>query len=66
VYLTRSLQKAPVWLVSPFGYLTPVLGFFLGLLLWEEVPGIASILGASIVIVSGVVMLVFFRPDSVR
>jgi drug/metabolite transporter (DMT)-like permease len=60
--LTRSLQKSPVWLVSPFGYLTPVLGLFLGILFWEEYPDLHSLAGGGIVIVCGVLMLVFSKP----
>ncbi len=63
LYLTRSLRKAPVWVVSPFGYLTPVLGYFLGVLLWKEIPTLRSLVGGAVVITCGVVMLVFFRPS---
>lgn len=67
LYMTRSLQRAPVWVVSPFGYLTPVLAFLLGVFLWGELPHAASLTGAGIVIVCGVLMLAFFRPpDNAR
>lgn len=64
--LTRSLQKAPVWFVSPFGYLTPVLGLFLGILFWGEYPTTPGLAGGAIVIVCGILMLGFLRPDNAR
>ena len=60
--LTTSLQKAPVWVVSPFGYLTPVLGLMLGTAFWREIPSAVNLAGGALVIVCGVVMLAFFRP----
>lgn len=51
--LTYSLQKAPVWAVSPFGYLTPVLAAGLGAVLWREIPGVSGVLGGALIIVCG-------------
>ena len=61
LFLTYALQKAPVWVVSPFGYFTPVLGLWLGWWLWGEKIGALSVIGSALVIVSGSVMLNFFR-----
>jgi drug/metabolite transporter (DMT)-like permease len=59
--LTYSLQAAPVWVVSPFGYFTPVMGLFLGALFWKEIPSIAGLLGGTLIIVCGTLMLGYFR-----
>lgn len=59
--LTYSLQKAPVWVVSPFGYFTPVLGLFLGHAIWKETLSTWQLAGGALVIVCGTVMLSFFR-----
>jgi drug/metabolite transporter (DMT)-like permease len=67
ICLTHSLQKAPVWKVSPFGYLTPVLGALLGWYFWKESLNVKSVLGGLIVIACGAVMLRLFRPrDTAR
>lgn len=59
--LTTSLQKSPVWVVSPFGYLTPVLSLGLGQWFWNETPTAAGLAGSVLVIVCGSVMLGYFR-----
>jgi drug/metabolite transporter (DMT)-like permease len=61
VCMTVALQKAPVWVVSPFGYLTPVMSLWLGWLLWSEAPRAANVLGSAVVIGCGVLMLTYFR-----
>ncbi len=57
ICLTYSLHKAPVWVVSPFAYLTPVLSLILGWMFWKEVPSAQNLAGCAIVIACGVVML---------
>ncbi len=52
--LTYSLQKAPVSVVSPFGYITPVLGMLIGRWFWQENPGWMSYAGAAMIIVAGI------------
>ncbi len=59
--LTSSLHKAPVWVVSPFGYLTPVMGLLAGLFLWKEIPSPQNLLGSVVVIVCGIAMLLTQR-----
>lgn len=54
--LTHSLKAAPVSVVSPFGYITPVLGLILGWLFWKEIPTPLSLVGSAIVIICGFVM----------
>jgi len=55
--LTYSLHKAPVWVVSPFAYLTPVLSLIIGWAVWKEIPSTQNLLGSAIVITCGIVML---------
>ena len=61
VLFTYALQAAPVWVVSPFGYFTPVLGMFLGLVFWKELPTAANLTGAAFIIGCGTLMLGYFR-----
>ncbi len=61
LFLTYSLQKAPVWVVSPFGYLTPVLGLLLGSIFWQEKMTPTSLLGSCIIICCGSLMLRLFK-----
>lgn len=51
--LTYSLRTAPVAVVSPFGYLTPVFGSVLGYFLWEESLTGMGLLGSALIIASG-------------
>jgi drug/metabolite transporter (DMT)-like permease len=51
--LTYSLKTAPVAIVSPFGYLTPVFGSALGYVLWEESLTGMGLLGSVLIIASG-------------
>lgn len=53
VGLTYSLRTAPVSVVSPFGYFSPVLGVFLGWLFWKEIPGGSSLAGSALIILCG-------------
>ena len=54
--LTYSLKYAPVPIVTPFGYLTPVLGAILGWIFWGAPLNALSILGGALVITGGVVI----------
>jgi drug/metabolite transporter (DMT)-like permease len=53
VLLTHSLKSAPVSVVSPFGYITPVLGMLIGWLIWKESPTAMSLVGSAVVIGCG-------------
>lgn len=54
--LTYALKYAPVSVVTPFGYLTPVSGALLGLVLWKEPFSATSMLGGLLVIAGGVII----------
>ena len=56
-YWTRALLLAPTTAVSPFYYLMLVWGLFLGFIVWGEVPSGTLLIGAGIVIASGLVLL---------
>ena len=57
IFLTYSLQKSPVWAVSPFGYLTPVLALLIGRVIWHEMPNAASLTGGALIILCGIILL---------
>jgi len=59
VWLTKSIQSAPVSFVLPFSYLTPVFAAILGALIWKEYLGIQSVIGGFIIIASGIVIYLF-------
>lgn len=52
-WFTLALRKAPASLVSPFSYLTPLLSFIYGLILFGEVLTPISVAGALLIILSG-------------
>ena len=59
VWLTKSIQTAPVSFVLPFSYLTPVFCTVLGAVIWKEYLSVQAIIGGAIVIISGVVIYLF-------
>ncbi len=54
--LTYSLRKAPVPVVSPFGYITPVIGLVFGYVIWKENPGLSGYAGSCLVIICGTLL----------
>jgi drug/metabolite transporter (DMT)-like permease len=60
--LTYSLRSARVSLVSPFAYLTPVFGLYLGWRFWGEKMPAMSIAGCALITLCGLVM-VRYRTD---
>ncbi len=51
--LTESLHRAPVSVVVPFDYVHIVWAALLGWLIWATVPGINTVIGAALIIASG-------------
>lgn len=60
--LTYSLRSAPVSIVSPFAYLTPVFGLLLGWRFWGEKLPAMSMAGCALIVLCGLVM-VRYRTD---
>ena len=58
VWLTKSIQNAPISLVLPFSYLTPVFAALVGALVWKEYLSASAIAGGVIVILSGIAIYV--------
>lgn len=53
VFLTRAFSIAPVGLVAPFEYSGLVWAAVFGFVLWEDVPGPYTVIGAGIIVASG-------------
>jgi len=53
ILLTRAYAEAPAGYLSSFSYIGIVYSSFFGWLLWDELPTLAVILGAAIVIAAG-------------
>ncbi|TAK09038.1 MAG: DMT family transporter [Rhizorhabdus sp.] len=51
--MTQSLHAAPVSVVTPFDYLQIIWVTVLGWLIWAAVPGLNTVLGAALIIASG-------------
>jgi len=64
VWLTKSIQNAPVSLVLPFSYLTPVFAALAGAWFWKEYLTTQSIAGGFIIILSGIVIYLFREKTS--
>ena len=60
LWLTHSYKLSEVTLVTPLKYLALVFGIFFGYFIWEEVPSIKTLLGASLVIISS---FIIFRRE---
>lgn len=53
VLMTMSLQAAPVSVVAPFDYMQIIWASILGWLIWSVLPGIHAVIGAALIIGSG-------------
>ncbi len=53
LWLTIALRRAPASLAIPFSYLTPLLSYGFGFLVWHEIPGPRALVGAAVVIATG-------------
>lgn len=51
--MTQAFRFAPAAVVAPFDYTALIWATLLGYLLWEEIPDLATYLGAAIIIASG-------------
>lgn len=57
ILLTSAFRFAPVAVIAPFDYMALLWGGLLGWLFWNEVPRIETLIGAAIVIFSGLYIL---------
>jgi drug/metabolite transporter (DMT)-like permease len=62
--LTYAFKLAPVAVIAPFEYGSLVFGVLFGLLIWQEAPDRYILLGAAIVIASGLYIL--YRETKLR
>ena len=60
LWLGQSFKLSEVSLVSPLKYLALVFGIVFGYFIWDEVPSIKTLLGASLVIISS---FIIFRRE---
>jgi len=61
---TRALHLAPASAISPFYYLSLVWASILGFAIWGEVPTVSLVIGAAVVVASGLFLL--WRETSAR
>lgn len=59
VLSTYSYLKAPVRLMSPFVFMQTVFGGVLDWIIWNNIPGVSTIIGAILVITGGVITVYF-------
>lgn len=59
--ITKALSIAPASLLAPFQYLSVVWAVILGWLVWGDVPSQAMVLGSTIIVASGLIVLRFER-----
>ena len=60
LWLTQSYKLSEVTLVTPLKYLALVFGIFFGYLIWDEIPSIKTLVGATLVIISS---FIIFRRE---
>ena len=64
ILLTVSLRIAEASLVTPTKYLNLVFAIFLGYFIWGEIPKVLTLLGASLIIASSVI--IFMRESQLK
>jgi drug/metabolite transporter (DMT)-like permease len=52
-WTTQALYYAPAAAVSPFNYMALIWGSILGFIVWDEIPTVPIIIGATIVTLTG-------------
>ena len=60
LFLTQSYKLSEVSLVAPLKYLALVFAIFFGYLIWNEIPTIKTLIGASLVVLAS---LIIFRRE---
>ena len=66
VCITRALALAPASLLAPFQYASIVWAALMGYAVWGDVPGPSVILGAAVIVASGLVVLARERMRGLR
>ena len=56
LWLSQSYKYSEVSLVSPLKYLALIFGIFFGYIIWNEIPTLKTLLGASLVIISSIII----------
>jgi len=56
LWLSQSFKLSEVSLVSPLKYLALIFGIIFGYLIWDEIPTIKTLIGASLVIISSIII----------
>lgn len=56
LWMTLAYRRAPAALVSPFSFLTPLLSFIYGLVLWGEKLKISTLAGAGVMMTAGILI----------
>ena len=67
LWLSQSFKLSEVSLVSPLKYLALIFGIIFGYLIWDEVPTIKTLLGASLVVVSSIIIFrreIYYKKES--
>jgi drug/metabolite transporter (DMT)-like permease len=62
--LTQSYRLAEASLVTPIKYLSLVFAIVFGYFIWNEIPKILTLLGASLVIASS--LIIFMRENKLK
>ena len=62
--LTQSYRLAEASLVTPIKYLSLVFAIIFGYFIWSEIPKILTLLGASLVIASS--LIIFMRENKLK
>ena len=62
--LTQSYRLAEASLVTPIKYLSLVFAIVFGFLIWSEIPKILTLLGATLVILSS--LIIFVRESQLK
>ena len=56
LWLSQSYKYSEVSLVTPLKYLALIFGIFFGYIIWNEIPTLKTLLGASLVIISSIII----------
>ncbi len=62
--LIRAFQAAPASVVAPFSYSSLIWAIVFGFMIWRELPDMATIVGATLIVAAG--LYIFFRERQLK
>ena len=64
--MTRAYRYGPATIVAPFIYTSTISSLFISYLIWDELPGVQSLIGCAVIIVAAIAIGVMPKNNDHR